>query len=91
MTLNGNLKMKRAYKKHECTLGCEKPCCIKRQRDELSKENSLANEKLSIYSGIIDSLQVQITELLAVRDALERQLEQRNKTSRNWVLRKLGL
>jgi hypothetical protein len=69
--------MKRAYKKHECTLGCEKPRCIKRQRDDLLRENDALNRRLNNQLETIKHLQ--------------EQLDKASNTSRHWVLRKLGL
>lgn len=63
----------------------------KQQIEFLQTENSLYNEKIRILNDTIDTMKTQITELREARDALERQLADRPKNGREWVLRKLGL
>jgi hypothetical protein len=84
MTSNDSTKMKRAYKKHECNYTCDKPRCIKRQRDELVKANEWLNFRLASTAKLTIALQDEIEQL-------ETQVAKNSNTSRHWVLRKLGL
>lgn len=83
MTSNDSVKMKRAYTKHTCGDDCNKPRCIKRQRDSLVKVNKLLTTKVNVAAQIIDSLQNNVNVLM-------KEIEDR-KTNRHWLLRKLGL
>lgn len=76
MVTKDSPKMKRAYTKHTCSLDCDKPRCVKRQRDALVLENREQGSAIAELMGIITDLKAQ--------------LEERN-TSRSWILRKLGL
>lgn len=84
MASNDSMKMKRTYKKHECNYTCDKPRCIKRQRDELVKANEWLNLRAAGAVKVITALQNKI-------DELETQVAKNSNTSRHWVLRKLGL
>ena len=76
MTLKDSPKMKRTYKKHECNYTCDRPRCIKRQRDELVKVVDVAAQTIaSLHNNI---------------KVLTKEIEDR-KTNRHWLLRKLGL
>lgn len=77
-------KAKRTYKKHECNYTCDKPRCIKRQRDELVAENKELHLRSSSNARYAVFLQKRI-------DELETQIDKNSNTSRHWVLRKLGL
>jgi hypothetical protein len=70
------IQAKRAYKKHECDYTCDRPRCIKRQRDELVKV-------VNVAAQTITSLQNNVYVLM-------NEIEDR-KTSRHWLLRRLGL
>jgi len=76
MTSKDSPKMKRTYKKHECNYTCDRPRCIKRQRDELVKVVDVAAQTIaSLHNNI---------------KVLTKEIEDR-KTNRHWLLRKLGL
>lgn len=77
------IQAKRKYTKHECDYQCDRPRCIKRQRDELAVQVGALSEQVRNATVIIGAMQSKI-------DKLKTELAEQN-TSRHWILRKLGL
>lgn len=77
------IQAKRKYTKHVCEANCNKPRCIKRQRDELAIQVGELKERVRNSTIIIGAMQSKI-------DKLKLELAEQN-TSRHWILRKLGL
>ena len=84
------VKAKRSYTKHKCVginYECNNPACLKRQRDELLRQQRLLTVKLDTAGLMIGNLHTQIDKLEEkIRDKTSE-----HNVSRSWILRKLGL
>ena len=60
MTANDEQKVKRKYTAHTCDYTCEKIRCIKRQRDELVKENAALKLQIKLDEATLNALHSRI-------------------------------